>query len=330
MTDFNIVNKRILITGASGFIGRNLTKRLSGEGALVRALVRNPAKAEAVAFENVEIIFGDITDPVCVDKAVSGCSAVIHLAAVLGDDFKPREIFRSVNVEGTRSLALSAVKHGVERFMHCGTVWVYGPDSNNMVNEQCPLLKKGIPYCDTKIEGEIVIREMMKSGKLPGIIFEPTDVYGPGDETYTLEPLRLMKSGQMILPGSGRGLINPLFIGDLIDGILLALTKGRIGEAYILGTPETVTCRKFFKTLAQSAGYTKKLPSIPAWLALTTASLFEFYSTLTGSKPLFTKEAIYATLIRDTYDGSKAWKELGFNPKTTLAEGMKLSVGTAH
>jgi dihydroflavonol-4-reductase len=314
-------NKTVLVTGASGFIGKRTALELLRVGVRVRALVRNPAKAADLASAGASMAIGDMTDPASLEAAVRDCHVVLHFAGAT-NDFKPRAHYERVNVEGTRILAEAALTEGVERFIHISTVWVYGLRSGPGVCETSPCRESGHSYADTKLEAERIVRRLIAEKGLPAIILQPSEVYGPGDPNWTERPLELIRSGRMILAGGGKGLTQPVFIDDLVQGILAAVERGGIGETYVLCGPEAVTFREYFMHFARMAGK-KRLPSMPGRLALATASTAEWLARVLRRPPVFTRQEVLATLATTTYDGRKAEKELGFMAKTTLAEGMR-------
>lgn len=320
--EYDTAGKRVLVTGATGLIGGKIASRLLAMGAAVRVLARTPEKASRLADAGAEVVRGDMTDAASLRTAVRDCRAVFHFAGVLGDEFKPWSYFREVNVDGTRTLAEAALENGVERFVHTSTVAVYGFDAPSGTNERTPRARTGDPYSDTKREGQEVVEQLARDRGLSAIIVQPSQVYGPGDETWTAGPVRLALAGKLVLPGGGRGLLQPIFVDDLAEGILAAARKGETGEAYILCGPEVVTVADFFGRLARMAGR-EKIPSIPAWLALSTAGLAEVWSRLSGRPPAFSRSAVrFVTQKKTTFDGKKAADALGFHPKTSLEEGL--------
>lgn len=314
--------KTILVTGVTGFIGSHVAERLLREGCAVRGLVRNLEKAKPLEAKGMQIVRGDMTDRASLINAVKNTEIIFHFAGILADEYRSWSYYRKVNVDGTKILADAAIESGIELFIHTSTAWVYGKDAVGIINEQSPKIFSGTRYCDTKLEAENIIRGLNKN--LPVIIVQPTDVYGPGDETYTLGPLRMIKSGTMILPGKGKGLINAIYIDDLVEGIILAAKTGKTGDEYLLGAKEQVTAAEFFGALAGTIGRPTAFPFIPTTLALFAASIAEIFSSVTGIQPIFTKEAVYAVLMRAEFDAGKAYSELGFKPKTDLKKGMAL------
>ncbi|MBN2464819.1 NAD-dependent epimerase/dehydratase family protein [candidate division WOR-3 bacterium] len=315
-------DKLVLVTGATGLLGGLTARRLLAEGARVRGLARNPARAAELAACGAEIVAGDITDELSLARAAKGCQGVFHFAGVLANEFRPRSYFQRVNVEGTRNLAEAALTCGAERFLYCSTVWVYGLAAGTDTDESTPHRYSGEPYCDTKLDAEEVIREFTRDRGLPAVIVQPTEVFGPDDRNWTLGPLELIRSGRMMLASGGIGLVQLIYQDDVAEGILAAARHGRLGEAYILGGGTITTIREYFLGLARIAGQ-ERLPSVPSWLALVAAGLEEFRSRLSGRPPVFTRGGVRGTMVYATYRTEKAAAELGFVAKTGFATGLE-------
>jgi nucleoside-diphosphate-sugar epimerase len=319
--NYSLQDKTVLVTGGTGFIGRPLTSKLLSAGARVRVLLRG--RNDAKSFDpRIEPVWGDLTDDESLRQAVRGCQVVVHLAALLGDRFEPRSRFRQVNVEGTRSLAEAALRDGVERFLHVSSVWAYGLVPHAGIDESFPLQPSNTLYGDSKAESQKVIQRLCTERALPAVIVQPGDVYGPADQKWTLGPMALMRAGKFKLIDQGKGVFHPIFIDDLIEGIVLAAERGRIGEAYILCGEERTTFHAYFRQLAAIAGV-QRLPSVPYWLAMMMATLSEGFAHLTGTTPPFTRTGVRGTSRRDSYCILKAKVQLGFQPKTSVAEGLK-------
>jgi len=319
---YSLQGKTVLVTGGTGFIGRPLTSKLLSMGANVRVLVRNKNSVETLD-PQIEPVIGDLTEDESLLQAVYGCQVVVHLAAILGDQFMPRSRFWQVNVAGTRSLAEAALRSGVERFIHVSSVWAYGLIQDEGIDESFPLKSSNTPYGDSKAESQKVIQRLSKERALPAVIVQPGDVYGPTDQKWTLGPMALMRSGKFKLIGQGKGIFQPIFVDDLVEGIVLAAEKGWVGESYILCGEERIPFQSYFQQLAVIAGV-QKLPSAPFWLAMSMATLAECFARLTGTTPAFTRTGVQGTSRQDGYSILKAKQQLGFQPKTNIAEGLKL------
>jgi nucleoside-diphosphate-sugar epimerase len=317
---YELKRKVVLVTGATGFIGSRVTMELVKKGAYVRALARNPAKAQDFDSTGISVVIGDVTDPGALAGAVRGCQTIFHFAGTT-NEFKPRSHFERVNIDGTRILAETALREGVERFIHVSTVWVYGLRSGPGICETSACQPSGQSYSDTKLEAERVVRRLIEERGLPAIILQPSEVYGPGDPNWTERPLDLIKTGRMVLVNRGRGFVQPVFIDDLVQGVLAAAENGGLGETYILCGPDVVTVREYFSHFARMLGK-GRLPSLPGRLALGTAAVAEWVARISRRAPVFTRQEVLSTMATATYDGRKAERELGFVAKTTLAEGM--------
>lgn len=318
---FPLEQKKVLITGATGFIGRRVASRLLDQGVKVRAAVRNAAKAGWLADRGAEIVLGDIADTQAMQAAVNGCQVIIHLAGII-TEFLPEAEFYRVNVEGTRVLAEAACKEQIERFVHASSVVVYGL-SGKEINENSPYQKSGEAYCDTKLESEMVIRRFITGRQLPAVIVQPSYTYGPEDLAWTTGPIQRIRSGQMILVNGGQGYHHPIYIEDAVEGILAAARVGKDGEAYILCGPKPLAMKDFFGYYARMVGRPPSFPSIPKWLGLSVATAAEGFAKISGRKPPFKTQDILFAGKDVTYSGDKARQELGFIPKYDVEQGMQ-------
>lgn len=319
---FEVAGARILVTGATGLIGGGLARRLLGLDAHVRAFVRRPADAERLRGDGMEVVLGDLTDASSLAEAVADCDAVAHFAGALGREVTPWATYMAVNVEGTRSLLAAAVASGVGRFLHASSAWAYGFDAKRGTDEHCSACFCGDPYCDTKLLSENIVLDAARQGLISAVVVQPSQIYGPGDRTWTAIPLRMMRRGMMVVPGHDGGRIQPLFVTDVVEGALEALRRGGSGQRYILCGEQELSMREFFERYLALGTRQRRLLTLPRGALLGLAGLGEPLGRIMPNALLVTRTAVKGTSMMATYSGVKAREELGFVPKVGLDEGM--------
>lgn len=325
----NLKGKTVLVTGATGFIGWRLAERLAREeGAQVRALARS--KDKAAPFERemadlpVEIVLGDLSDRDSLKRAAKDCQVVFHCAA-LASDRGSREHFYAANVTGTQNLLLATLTSGCRLFVHTSSVSVYGLDPQDGTDENSPFATSNNLYCETKIESEKAVRMAYEKEGLPYIIIRPGSVYGPRSSAWTIRPVKALKEGKMFLIGGGKGLINYVYIDNLIDGMLLAVENfEKTCDTFIITDGKSATWEEFFGYYGRMMGR-KRLPSLPLPLAHIAALGMELGERITGQRAVLTRTAVGFLTRRATFNIEKARRHLGYQPKIDLDEGMQLT-----
>ncbi len=303
-----LTEKRVLVTGATGFIGGRLTEQLlMAENVKVRALARTPGKADRLASTGVEIVQGDVTDPASLRRAAESCQVVLHCAAFMHDAEADPDGFRQVNVEGVRNMLEAASEAGVERFVHVSSIAVYGTSPREGTNETDPFQPCGEAYSDSKIEAEQLAFQYSSEKKLPLVVIRPANVYGPRSSFWTVGLLMMVKSGQLKLIDNGRGMANPVYVDNLVDAILLAAQNdAAVGEAFVISDGAKTDWNEFLGYYARMVGR-DPLPTMSIEEALSRMDSVQVqYWTQTG-----------------TFDITKARTVLGYEPRVSLDEGMK-------
>jgi nucleoside-diphosphate-sugar epimerase len=247
-----LAGQKVLVTGATGFIGGRLVERLVLEhGAEVRALVRNLAGAARLArfpSGSVTVLRGDVTNPADLETAMQGCDRVFHCAYGTSGSQKHRAW---VNTEGTRRVLAAAQTAKARRIVYLSTLMVYGQTGDGDLDEAAPRQRFGNPYSDSKLEAE---RIALSSG-LPVAVIQPTAVYGPFGGVWTETVLRSLKAGRQILINGGDGMANPVYVDDLVSAMLLAAVKEEaVGEAFLVSSDEPVTWREMFGRFERMLG----------------------------------------------------------------------------
>jgi nucleoside-diphosphate-sugar epimerase len=314
----SLSGKRVFVTGATGFIGGYLARRLHSEGAHVLALERTPGKGDALKELGIELVQGDITDHARMSEFIGqDVQIAMHIAGWLlgGHSAKDAE---AINVTATRHLAQAASAAGVERFVYTSSVAVYGLQGDTNVDETVLVEPFGDPYGDTKIRAEEAIQEVSKKTGLAYSIVRPGVTYGPGAYDWTVRMVEWAKKGKIPLIGGGKGTFYPIYITDLIDLLVLcAVHPNAVGEVFNGLSDGPVTRAEFF------GGYMKMIPTerakrIPCWVAKLIAGIIS---------PFFSRYNLRFLVDQNCGRGwisnQKAKDCLGWKPKVSLNDGMK-------
>jgi len=248
----------ILVTGANGFVGRNLVGRLLKDGIAVRALVRNPAKAARLRDLGAELAEGDISNPSSLETAVKGCDRVVHLVGIIQE--APGVTFKGVHIDGTRNVLDAAKKEGVKQFFLQSALGTR-PNAKSQ-------------YHRTKWEAE----ELVRASGLPFTILRPSLIYGPGD-LFTIRLAETIKISP-VLPviGSGRSKIQPIFIDDVTECIQkISTSDSYLNEMYEIGGPEQLTYEEVTKAIAAALGIKRPTVHMPMFFMRTMAKVAETF-----------------------------------------------------
>lgn len=313
--------KTIAITGIGGFIGRRLRDRLLDEGLTVRGLdIDDDAVADAHD-AGVDAVVGDVTDRAAVAECVEGADVVVHTAAIV-DESGDRDEFYRVNVEGTRRVVETSADAGVERLIHLSSVMVHGFDYPQDVDETTDFPDVDNIYCETKQVSERVALDAHDPEAMDVVVLRPGDVYGAGSRPWVLRPLEMMKSGLFKLPGGGRGVINHVYIDNLIDALLLALDEDVGGEVFHITDGVATECLQFFSHHCKMLG-DGDVSTAPTWLLKSFLTLAGPVCRLSGIESPGTPEAMDFLLRKNRISNAKARDQLGFEPRIDLDEGFR-------
>jgi len=308
------VPSKVFITGASGFIGRALAVRLRELGAQVGGVDLGADPANGV-------VEGNTTDPGPWANALDGVDTVIHTAAIVGMA-APYDQAWAVNVLGTRRVLEASKAAGVRRFVHLSSVAAFGFEFPDRVDETYPCRVTGMStYHDTKVNSEAVVLAAHAAGEIEVTVIRPTDVYGPGS-VWVREPLSLAKSGQMMLPDGGRGVFAVVYIDNLVDGMMLAISSEEAaGHIFTLGDAEAVTCAEYFGRIAAMAG--GKVRTMPVWLATRLLGTVGALQRKFGQASELSAAMMLLLNRRGAYSIEKARTMLGYEPLVSFEEGMR-------
>jgi nucleoside-diphosphate-sugar epimerase len=315
--------KRALITGATGFIGGRLAERLvTEEGVQVRALARTPEKGKWLANLGVEIIPGDITNPASLQKAVAGCQLVFHAAAWVSEGGTRAEVW-AVNVDGAQNVVEAALAAGVERLVHLSSCAVYGSLQQYNIDESTPTRMSGNLYHDSKVAAEEVVFQAYRERGLPVVLARPSQVYGPRSYQFSIRPVELIKVGKMILIDGGRHLCKPVYIDNLVDGLILcARVEAAIGQAINLTDGTPIPWCDFFGAYGRMLNI-DSFPSVPFALAWVVGLFNELKAAVKGKPASLNRRVVKSLRSSNSFSNQKARALLGWEPKTDFTEGMR-------
>ena len=254
---------RVLVTGATGFIGQRLVERLVvQERADVRILARTVARAKPLARFPLDVRIGDVTDSAAVEAAVADCAVAVNCAKGAGADPAAR---RAVDVDGVRNVLAAAARTGARRVVHVSTVAVHELPVTGEYDERAPLSMSKEPYVEGKRDGHRLALDAGRSARLPVAVVQPTVVYGPGASIYGRDIIDELRTSLVPLVDGGSGTCNAVFVDDVVSGIMLAATAERApGEAFILSGPEPVTWSAFYGAFSAMLGADSTVSVSPA------------------------------------------------------------------
>ena len=307
---------RALVTGAAGFIGAHVVSALASSGAEVRAFDRS-APPTGTLPESVELVAGDVLDAEAVRRAVEGCDAVFHLAAVYSYSRADAAAMQVVNVDGTRVVLDAAVRGRRRRIIHTSSCATCGPVRGRSATERDlpPSRELGIPYKRTKLEGERLALRAAGEG-VDVVVVNPTVPVGRGD-------LRPTPAGKMVADvarGSARAYLarsalNVVAVEDVAAGHLAAFERGKPGERYLLGG-ENLSVREVFAIVARAVGRPAPRVPVPWSLAYASALLADAALRPVGREPaLLQVDEVRAGRLPHLFDDSKARAELGYRSR---------------
>jgi dihydroflavonol-4-reductase len=300
-----------LITGATGFVGWHVARKLVERGHRVRALVRPPGKLEGLEIETVR---GDLGDPASIERAVRGCSTLFHVAA----DYRlwvrdPAGMYRT-NVDGTRCLLQAAAAAGVERIVYTSTVGCIGLPNGRLGDETTPVSLGDMAgdYKRSKFLAEQAVLELAASG-LPAVIVNPTAPVGDHDVKPTPTGKIIVDFLRGAMPAYIETGLNLVDVRDVAEGHLLALERGKPGERYILGC-ENLTLAQIFDRLERISGVRAPARRIPYAVAYAAGMLSTAWANATGRPPRAPLDAVRMAKKKMWVTHAKAARELGYAP----------------
>lgn len=312
-----MAESRAFVTGAGGFMGAAVIERLRAGGYEVCGV-------DLVASDDPQVTAADISKPGRWQDLAAGCELIVHTAAVVSNSASWDSAWE-VNVVGTRNVVAACRGGPDQRLVHISSAAVYSHKRPAVVTEDLPVRPSQRVYGDTKIAAEQVVLQAHAAGEVTATVVRPSDVYGPGSRPWTILPVQMLSAGQVILPARGQGMMNPLYVTDLVDGILRAGTDSAgEGQVFNLSGPDAVETREFFGHYCEMLAIDgPRVAPTPVAVAIATAVGTTLRALGRPSEASAGTMAMLATRAR--VSNHKAREVLGWEPQVKLSEGMRLT-----
>jgi nucleoside-diphosphate-sugar epimerase len=331
---------KVLVTGASGFIGQHLVRALTARNHEVRAMVR-PSSPQVSFNGSTQPVLGDLTDADSLRCAAEGAAQIYHLAAIRDRWGQSYDDYHVVNVQGTRHLLDAAVDQGA-RFVYCSSVGVLGYPGVLNIDESFPYRTQDgkYNYHHTKALAEQLTLAYANEGRLAATVVRPVITYGPGDaDGMITKLLTLLANARFVPVGDGQNHVHLAYIADMVRGIILAGERDQaIGNVYIIPGTRPIAMRDLIRLASAQLGLTAPRHHLPLALAKAAAWVFEaLYAlqrrlgfNLLGDEPFLTRDKIDTLAINRGFDGQRAAQDLDYHPTTDYSQGLAQTVAWAR
>ncbi len=306
---------KVLVTGANGFLGSWLTKRLIADGHVVTALVRKSSDLSELAGIEPQYFYGDINDIDSLKKSIKDQEVVYHLAGAIAYNKADRPLMEKVNVEGTQNVVQVCTELKTPKLLHLSSVVAIGSSFKKEVlneNSEYKIKNLNLGYFETKRKAEELVMAAAKAGHLHAVCVNPSTIYGAGDAKKGSRKTQV-KVAKGNFPFYTNGGVNVVAVEDVVQGILLAVDKGRSGERYIL-SGENMTIKELFQKIADFAEVPAPKIFMPNWALHSLGAIGDMLTAL-GLKGGISQENAYTASMFHWFDSTKARRELGFNPR---------------
>lgn len=317
---------KVVITGATGFIGGAFAAEAARRGATIHALIRDTSDDWRLAGIDCDLSVGDIRQRATLKGLFEGADWVVHAAGKLGEAGVPDAVYEAVHVAGTRNVLAEVQRQAPHaRVLHVSTPGILGPVARgaDFPDETAPVAPTNA-YERTKARGEEVALEFAAAG-LDVVIMRPEFVYGPGD-LHVLGIFRAIQRGFFFYIGDGRNTCHPTYVGDVVDGMLAILARGLTGEVYHITGPQPITWREFGTTVADALGVRAPWVHVPRWVMLPGAYVGEGIGRILHRKPPLSVTGVKFFSENRGTTWEKGRHDLGYAPRYDLADGARAAV----
>ncbi len=319
---------KIFITGATGFIGSHLVRRLAHSPHELRCLVRHSSDVHALKDGGVELVWGDVCEPATLIEGMRGCDWVFNLAGLYAMWTSHPADFARVNVEGTRNVMQCALEAGVSKVVHVSTVAIYGNVPGRITEDTPPGAVHLSAYGRTKFLGEQAAWELYRSRGLPLVTLYPGIVLGAGDDKASGQYIRDFVRGRTPSTIFTHSTSTYVFVEDVVEAILCAAEKpGNVGQKYLVGKYQ-LDGREYARLISKVSGTPMPWFDFPDFMVMAVAGLLTGLANLTNLAPLWGLSVDAGRTLKAGFrmDGGKAERELGihYTPiQTAVAEAVE-------
>lgn len=308
-----------VVTGATGFVGGALARRLDADGVGVRLLVRASSDVDAIGIRPESVFRGDLDDPELVADAVGGADFVYHLAARNDLGAPDPDEMRRANVDVTRCVLAAAAAAGVPA-LHCSSLAALGPTRGPQpaAEDHWAAEVARVTYAQTKREAHLVARRLAADGAALRIA-SPGGVYGPGDNSPLVDMMARVVRGVPVgyMARNRQSFVN---VEDCADALVRVARAGEDGREYVV-VADSVTFHEFWTTLARVSGHGSHLLFVPAWVVRASAHMGPLLPLLSGLDPAYVRDSAEMIRYDSAYSGARMRSELAWSPRS-LADGL--------
>lgn len=321
---------KVLVTGATGFVGGFLVKRLIKSGDIVTCLVRNLEKAESLKRFGAKLIKGDLKDSKIIQIAVKGQDLVYHLAAIGNSSFVSKKDYHryyEINAGCTKNLLEGCRNKKIKKIVHFSSIAVMGLTKDE-ISDESSICYPVAPYQRSKYETEKIILDYYDKYNLPVVIIRPTMIYGPGNVNFSeiLRMAKFIKKGIFPLVGNGKNAIPLVHVEDVVNGAILASKHGKPGEVYIITNDKNYSFNEIIKAISNEIGKKVFIFKVPKIIAQIIIAPMEFISKIFKFKPIFTLKRIESMTANRVFSVEKAKKDLKYKQEISMEEGIKETI----
>lgn len=320
---------KVLVTGATGFVGHHLIECLSSSGYEIRCLVRKSSRIEKLKkYSDIEFFYGDVTEKESLKGIEEGIDYVVHLAAmghVSAVSEEAYAAFTSINEQGTRNLLSQFVgSRTLKKFIHFSSTAAMGPVGVPVLDERSEPNPR-TPYQKSKLRSEQAALSFYADSQVPVTVIRPCMIYGPGGLGEFHKFCRLMKKGIFPKIGFGKNLTPMVYVKDVVSATEIVMEKGIPGECYIVASDTSFPMDDIRNCIVRELGVKVPYIFVPAFAGLTGAKLLEILFNGLGREPVVTYRNMKSTVTDRTFNIEKI-KKLGYIPRMEYRQGIKNTI----